>query len=60
MFIQTREELLEHQMKQYNWEQDQIAHMKVSTFNLFCSREFVIDLLFTHVYQTYLVMIKGR
>lgn len=22
-------ELLENQMKQYNWEQDQIAHMKV-------------------------------
>jgi len=27
-FIRTREELLENQMKQYNWEQDQIAHMK--------------------------------
>ncbi|KAJ6647885.1 ATP-binding cassette sub-family F member 2 [Pseudolycoriella hygida] len=28
MFIKTRMELLENQMKQYNWEQDQIAHMK--------------------------------
>lgn len=27
-FIKTRMELLENQMKQYNWEQDQIAHMK--------------------------------
>jgi len=27
-FVQTRMELLENQMKQYNWEQDQIAHMK--------------------------------
>ncbi|ODM89436.1 ATP-binding cassette sub-family F member 2 [Orchesella cincta] len=27
-FVQTRVELLENQMKQYNWEQDQIAHMK--------------------------------
>lgn len=27
-FIRTRMELLENQMKQYNWEQDQIAHMK--------------------------------
>merc|ERR1739838_478815 len=27
-FIRTREELLENQLKQYNWEQDQIAHMK--------------------------------
>lgn len=27
-FIRTRLELLENQMKQYNWEQDQIAHMK--------------------------------
>jgi ATP-binding cassette subfamily F protein 2 len=27
-FAQTREELLENQSKQYNWEQDQIAHMK--------------------------------
>lgn len=29
MFVKTRAELLENQMKQYNWEQDQIAHMKV-------------------------------
>lgn len=28
-FIRTRMELLENQMKQYNWEQDQINHMKV-------------------------------
>ncbi|XKL67897.1 hypothetical protein PGB90_003388 [Kerria lacca] len=28
MFVKTRAELLENQMKQYNWEQDQIAHMK--------------------------------
>ncbi|XP_050420082.1 ATP-binding cassette sub-family F member 2 [Adelges cooleyi] len=27
-FIKTRVEQLENQMKQYNWEQDQIAHMK--------------------------------
>lgn len=27
-FIRTREELLENQLKQYNWEQEQIAHMK--------------------------------
>lgn len=27
-FIRTRMELLENQTKQYNWEQDQIAHMK--------------------------------
>ncbi|KAB7494813.1 ATP-binding cassette sub-family F member 2 [Armadillidium nasatum] len=27
-FIRTRIELLENQMKQYQWEQDQIAHMK--------------------------------
>lgn len=27
-FVKTRLELLENQMKQYNWEQDQIAHMK--------------------------------
>lgn len=29
-FVRTRMELLENQMKQYNWEQDQIAHMKVT------------------------------
>jgi len=28
MFVKTRMELLENQMKQYNWEQDQISHMK--------------------------------
>merc|ERR1719167_1371225 len=27
-FMKTRAELMESQMKQYNWEQDQIAHMK--------------------------------
>lgn len=27
-FVKTRLELLTNQMKQYNWEQDQIAHMK--------------------------------
>nr|CAI5860202.1 unnamed protein product [Callosobruchus analis] len=27
-FVKTRMELLENQMKQYNWEQDQISHMK--------------------------------
>lgn len=27
-FIKTREELLEHQLKRYNWEQAQISHMK--------------------------------
>lgn len=27
-FVKTRGELLENQAKQYNWEQDQIAHMK--------------------------------
>lgn len=29
-YIQTRLELEENQMKKYNWEQDQIAHMKVA------------------------------
>ena len=28
IFIRTKNELEEAQMKQYNWEQDQIAHMK--------------------------------
>ena len=28
--MQTRMELEENQMKKYRWEQDQIAHMKVS------------------------------
>ena len=27
-FIKTRSEQVEAQMKQYNWEQEQIAHMK--------------------------------
>eukprot|EP00002_Diphylleia_rotans_P033355 TRINITY_DN7081_c0_g2_i4.p1 TRINITY_DN7081_c0_g2~~TRINITY_DN7081_c0_g2_i4.p1 ORF type:complete len:586 (-),score=161.08 TRINITY_DN7081_c0_g2_i4:542-2299(-) len=27
-YVRTREELEENQMKRYNWEQDQIAHMK--------------------------------
>lgn len=37
-FVRTRMELLENQMKQYNWEQDQISHMKVCcTLLLLCS-----------------------
>lgn len=28
-YVKTREELEENQMKRFNWEQDQIAHMKV-------------------------------
>lgn len=31
-FIKTRDELLENQAKRYNWEQSQIAHMKVCSF----------------------------
>ena len=27
-FVRTRSEQMENQMKQYQWEQDQIAHMK--------------------------------
>jgi ATPase subunit of ABC transporter with duplicated ATPase domains len=36
-FVKTRIELLENQMKKYNWEQDQIAHMKVRCTTLTCS-----------------------
>ena len=28
-FVRTRAELMENQDKRYQWEQDQIAHMKV-------------------------------
>lgn len=34
-FVRTRMELLENQMKQYNWEQDQINHMKVKSSNIY-------------------------
>lgn len=33
--MKTRAELDENQMKQYNWEQDQIKHMKVSIIDMF-------------------------
>lgn len=29
MFVKTRVELMENQMKKYKWEQDQLSHMKV-------------------------------
>lgn len=29
-YVKTRLELEENQMKRFNWEQDQIAHMKVN------------------------------
>lgn len=33
-YVKTREELEENQMKRFNWEQDQIAHMKVNLMPL--------------------------
>ena len=36
-FVRTRLELLENQAKRYQWEQDQIAHMKVKCFE--CDKE---------------------
>lgn len=33
-YVKTREELEENQMKRFNWEQDQIAHMKVNNFDM--------------------------
>lgn len=33
-YVKTREELEENQMKRFNWEQDQIAHMKVNEMPL--------------------------
>lgn len=35
-YVKTREELEENQMKRFNWEQDQIAHMKVIVPSTFC------------------------
>uniref|UniRef100_A0A8D3DF31 ATP binding cassette subfamily F member 2 n=1 Tax=Scophthalmus maximus TaxID=52904 RepID=A0A8D3DF31_SCOMX len=32
-YVKTREELEENQMKRFNWEQDQISHMKVKIFH---------------------------
>merc|ERR1711872_1182986 len=32
-FVRTRMELEENQMKQYQWEQDQIAHMKIARYH---------------------------
>jgi ATP-binding cassette subfamily F protein 2 len=32
--VKTREELEENQMKRFNWEQDQISHMKVDDATL--------------------------
>lgn len=32
-YVKTREELEENQMKRFNWEQDQIAHMKVNEWH---------------------------
>ena len=42
--MKTRAELEENQMKQYNWEQDQIKHMKVHTnhFYMYFSKQEII------------------
>ena len=42
-FVRTRLELLENQAKRYQWEQDQIAHMKVrSGVILYCSTSYLM------------------
>ena len=44
-FMKTRGEQVEAQMKQYNWEQEQIAHMKeyIARFASFLNLETVDD-----------------
>ena len=44
-FMKTRGEQVEAQMKQYNWEQEQIAHMKeyIARFASFSNLETVDD-----------------
>lgn len=43
-FVRTRSELLENQMKQYKWEQDQMAHMKVNNL-AFCYLLFFLTIV---------------
>jgi len=64
--VKTREELEENQMKRYNWEQDQIAHMKVKQCSLValllclsCTFSYFIIILLCcchrHIHQSYAV-----
>ena len=46
-FVRTRAELLENQMKQYKWEQDQMAHMKVKFSQRTAVEEFTLLNLFS-------------
>lgn len=45
-FVRTRLELLENQMKQYNWEQDQINHMKVNYITIYKHQTNYVLILF--------------
>jgi hypothetical protein len=48
--MKTREELEENQMKRFNWEQDQITHMKVGgaprlVGAMYCTSYYLLQLL---------------
>lgn len=42
-YVKTREELEENQMKRFNWEQDQIAHMKVREMPMEFSLQMILN-----------------
>ena len=49
-YMKTREELEENQMKRFNWEQDQITHMKVGgaprlVGAMYCTSYYLLQLL---------------
>ena len=50
-FMKTRGEQVEAQMKQYNWEQDQIAHMKEYIARFVCFNGSCLTIMVTKFIQ---------
>lgn len=56
--MKTREELEENQMKRFNWEQDQIAHMKVrKTRMAMCYFDQLLYCWIFHLFIDYLLLV---
>lgn len=54
--MKTREELEENQMKRYNWEQDQIAHMKVKWHNVIA----LFELHFLYFHLSFIALLPQK
>ena len=62
-FVKTKEELEENQEKRYQWEQDQIAHMKVVSYfevnNSFLLELFPLQLTVKEIAKLFIIFVQN-